>query len=912
MPRRERSRFLPPPFPALALAALLAAGCGAGDEGARAAGGEGGPAPGPRPARAIAGDARAAVARRASPRPPSTQKRDDAALERRAGGTVPVAPPPGAATPPAAATPALAPTPLDAPLPPGFAEAPPAGRSFVGDDGFTWVAAPARTAGGAGGGISGLVHSRVVGDATVRFWLTRVVRTGRTLQEYHFAVSVQNRGSSLLQGAVLVASGTPASRVVDACAPFGVTPPGLTRSADDGFVVAQDRSVAFDPTALGFLLRPAPDPTLCHDPGRVTMRRLNRAEYDNTVRDLLGTSQRPAAGFPTDDSDHGFDTIGEALSFSPLLFEKAERAAAVLVEEALRVVPPGGVTQRFEAELGQGECGSGSNGYWHLWSACGVRFPVSLAFPGTYEIRVRAYQDQAGGEDALMQVRANGLAIGAPVAVRANSRSAAAVYTVTTRFVEGGYDVKLEFLNDYYQAPADRNLHIDWMEIVGPLDAPPPPAQIQALRALCNPQLAGALACHRQWVAAFGRRAWRRPLTSAEVEAVARLADDEARAGAPFEQGVAVALRAILTSPHFLFKVERGPHPLSVERTRLSNHELATRLAYFLWSSTPDEELLALADQGRLQEEAVINAQVHRLVFDPRFAGFIESFGGQWLALRALDDVNPDPRLFPGWDEHLRVSMRAETLSFLLSLAQSNRSFLDLLDADFSFVNDRLAQHYGLPLPGSLGPVHTPLAPSTNRGGILTHGSLLAVHAQMSRTSPVKRGKWALDQLLCIDIPPPPPGVEGLLDAPGSGPPTGTLRERLAQHRANPECAACHAYLDPIGLGLENYDAIGAWRTHENGIPIDASGQMPDGRSFAGPRQLAATLKADPSLGRCIVERVVTYALGRGLGPADDAELERITSLWAHFGHRFEALLSLIAQSEPFRSRRGEPAGGTP
>jgi hypothetical protein len=883
MQRRERGRSLRRSlFPQMLALALLAAGCGGIEEVRR----DGAPAPQP--------TAESWRGGRVLPPPP-----DPAGSERRSAPVV-VAP---EAAPPARPAAPLA----DAPMPV-------AASPIASAESFSWKSAGTEpgTAGGAGGGISSLVHSRIVGNATVRFWLTRVTRTGRSQQEYAFAVSVQNRGTSVLEGAVLVASASPASRVVDACAAFGVTPPGLTRAANDVFVIAQDRDVPFDPAVLGLLLRPTAEPAFCSDPGRVTLRRLNRFEYDNTVRDLLGTAQRPGTGFPTDDSDHGFDTVGEALSFSPLLFEKAERAAAALVEDALRVVPPGGVTQRFEAEVANGECGSGSNGYWHLYSACGVRFPVPIEHPGTHEIRVRAYEDHAGGDNARLQVRANGLALGPPLVITASSRSTAAVYTLTAQLADGVHDVKVEFINDYYQAPADRNVHIDWLEIVGPIDAPPPPAQITALRAACAPALQGALACHRQWVAAFGRRAWRRPLEPAEVEAVARLADDEARDGVPFDESVAVALRALLTSPHFLFKVERGPHPLSVERTRLSDHELATRLAYFLWSSTPDEELLALADQGRLQDEAVINTQVYRMIRDPRVAGFIESFGGQWLGLRALDDVNPDPLLFPAWDEGLRASLRAETLLFLLSMVQSPRSFLDLLDAEYSFVNDRLARHYGLPLPGSPAPVHMALAPSSNRGGILGHGSLLAVNAQMSRTSPVKRGKWALDQLLCIDIPPPPPGVEGLLDMPGSGPPTGTLRERLAQHRSNPECAACHAYLDPIGLGLENYDAIGAWRTHENGTPIDASGQMPDGRSFVGPRQLAATLKADPSTGRCITERVMIYALGRGMAATDAQELDRIASLWAHFGHRFEALLSLVAQSEPFRSRRGEPAGGTP
>jgi len=771
----------------------------------------------------------------------------------------------------------------------------------------------AADAAGAGGGLSANVYSRLVGSATVRFWLTGAARTGRSVHEYSFGVSVQNRGTGVLEGAVIVTSARAASRIVDPCAAFGVTPPGLTRAADHGFVVAQDRSVAFDPAALVFQLATTADPALCSDPGRVTMRRLNRFEYDNTVRDLLGTTQRPGASFPTDDSDHGFDTVGDALSFSPLLLEKAERAADALLTEALRVYPATPEQRRFEAELGDGECGNGSSGHWNLYSECSVLLTVPIDYPGTYELRVRAYEDHAGGDYARLQVSANGVALGAPLVIRAASRTTAEVYTLSARFEEGTTGVELEFVNDYYvpDPRADRNVHIDWLEVVGPLDAPPPAPQMAALRALCDPQQIGPAACHRQRIAAFARLAWRRPLSTDEIAALAALADAELRAGGTFDDGLGVALRAVLTSPFFLFKVERGPHPLSAERTRLSDHELATRLAYLLWASTPDEALLALADQGGLQNDTALAQQVNRMVHDPRFAGFGEGFAGQWLGLRALEDVNPDPALFPTWDQTLRDSLHSETLLFFLSIAQSPRSFLDLLDAEYSFLNDASARHYGVPRPGSASPVHVVLPANGQRGGILSHGSLLAVNAQMSRTSPVKRGKWILDQLLCVDIPPPPPGVEGLLDMPGT-PITGTLRERLAQHRARPECAACHDYLDPLGLGLENYDAVGAWRTRDNGIAIDASGRMPDGRSFDGPEELTAMLKADPATARCIVERVFVYGLGRGVESTDAAELDRITALWGYFDHRFEALISLIAQSEPFRSRRGEHAGGTP
>jgi hypothetical protein len=771
------------------------------------------------------------------------------------------------------------------------------------------AASEGAAAGGAGGGLSGVVHSRNVGSATVRFWLARAERTGRTRVEYAFAVSVQNGGGTILQGAVLVSSNAVATRVVHSCAPFGVTPPGLTRAADAPFVLEQERGVAFDPTRLSLALTATPDPLLCEDPGRVTLRRLNRSEYDHTVRDLLGTSQRPAEDFPADDFGYGFDTIGDVLALSPLLFEKLERAAQSLVEEALRVYPAAPLVDRYEAEDGDVECGGGPyGGFWNLYSECGITHEVPVDLPGTYDVRVRAYESHAGSEYARLQIRVDGAALGGELDVSAPS-GAPGVYTRRTSLGAGLHALRVEFTNDFYQPPADRNLWVDWIELVGPVDPPPPAPQIQALRALCNPD-AGWRPCHRTMIAAFLRRAWRRPPAPAEVEALARLTDAAAAAGAGFDGSLAVALQAALVSPHFLYRVEIDPHPRSAEVHALSDHELASRLSYFLWASMPDDALFLLADQGQLQDPAVIAAQVRRMIQDPRAQGFVESFTGQWLASRALEDVNPDYALFPSWDDELKEAMRLETQLFFAELLRSPRSFLDLFDADFTYVNDRLAAHYGLPAPGSAIPVRVALSPGGQRGGIFTHGSLLTVTSQPRRTSPVKRGKWALDQLLCIDIPPPPAGVEGMLDQPGG--PTGTLRERLAQHRADPQCAACHDYLDPIGLGLEHYDAIGAWRTQDAGQPVDATGQFPDGRSFDGAREMAAHVKADPGTPRCIAERVLIYALGRGLEEGDESHLDGIAQEFAAGGHTLESLLVAIASSEPFRMRRGEPGEGEP
>jgi hypothetical protein len=747
------------------------------------------------------------------------------------------------------------------------------------------------------------IFTRTVGTTTYRFWSTFEARTGRNRFEYHFHVTVQNAGSGLLRGAVMVTSSAAASRVVVSCAPFGTTPPGTTRDADAPFVISQDRATPFDATTLAFSIDDTPDPVLCDEPGRVTMRRLNRTDYDNTVRDLLGTDQQPALDFPADDFGYGFDNIGDVLALSPLLFEKAEAAARTLVEDALRIYPPA-VAQRVQAETFDHECGASGGNYWNLYSECGISTQITVDSPSDYEIRVRAYASQAGPEIARMQIHVGGAAIGGEIEVPATS-SAPATYTATTFLQAGTYTLRVEFTNDYYAAPADRNLYIDWAELYGPLDAPPPSPQIAAMRALCEPVSGSVQSCLRQRIEHFVRRAWRRPPTASEVQSLFDIGYPMLVDGRSFDESVGAAMTAAMTSPYFLFRVEHDPHARSAEIHPLTSHELATRLSYFLWSSMPDAELDALADAETLDQPATLAAQVHRMILDPKARGFVDSFGGQWLGTRGLDDVNPDYAYFPTWDAELKEAMREETLLYFQEFLQTQTDFLGFFDAKFSYVNDRLAQHYGIAAPGSTTPVRVALADGSHRAGIFTHGSVLTAYSQPRRTSPVKRGKWALDQVLCIEIQPPPAGVEGMLDTPGA---TGTLRERLAAHRALPECATCHDYLDPIGLGLENYDAIGAYRTTDAGEPIDASGQFPDGRTFTGAESMAALVKADPNTPHCVAERTLTYALGRGLEDGDDAHLDAITTSFESNGRSFERLLVAIVQSEPFRMRRGEPS----
>jgi hypothetical protein len=500
------------------------------------------------------------------------------------------------------------------------------------------------------------IFTRTVGNATLRFWSVFEARTGRDRFEYHFHVTVQNAGSTLLRGAVMVTSSSAASRVVVSCAPFGTTPPTTTRDADAPFVIAQDRSVPFDATKLGFSITATPNPALCDEPGRVTLRRLNRSEYDNTVRDLLGTTQKPALDFPADDFGYGFDTIGDVLALSPLLFEKAEAAARTLVDEAL-VAYTTPANQRYEAETANHECGGSAGNFWNLYSECGITTQINVEAASNYEIRVRAYQRAAGSENARMQIRIGGAAIGSSIEVAATS-GAPGTYTRSTFLQPGVYTLRIEFINDFYDPPADRNLYLDWAELYGPLDASSPSPQIAALRALCTPAANGVVPCLRTRLESFVRRAWRRPPSVAEIDRLVALAQTAMSGGADFEGGLGAAMTATMTSPHFLVRVERDPHPRSAEIHPLSNYELATRLSYFLWASMPDAELDALANAGALDVPATLAAQIHRMVLDPKSRGFVDSFAGQWLGTRALDDVNPDYAFFPNWDEPLKQAMR--------------------------------------------------------------------------------------------------------------------------------------------------------------------------------------------------------------------------------------------------------------
>jgi hypothetical protein len=366
----------------------------------------------------------------------------------------------------------------------------------------------------------------------------------------------------------------------------------------------------------------------------------------------------------------------------------------------------------------------------------------------------------------------------------------------------------------------------------------------------------------------------------------------------------------MLVSPDFLFRIERerpaAPGVAAAPNRTLEDHELASRLSYFLWASMPDDELLRAADRNELRQPALLAAQVRRMLRDDKASALVEAFGGQWLQFRALESIAPDRERFPDFEENLRLSMRKETELFFANVVREDRSILDFIDGRYSYLNGRLARHYGV--PGVTGPDFRRVElTGPERSGVLTQASVLTVSSYATRTSPVLRGKWILDNVLGAPPPDPPAGVPRLDEATVSV--SASLRKQMEAHRANTTCAACHSRMDPLGFGLENYDAIGAWRTQDGKFPIDATGALPDGQSFQGPDDLKAILKTDRrAFAECVTEKLLTYALGRGLERYDKRTVKAIAGRLGASDYRFSALVLEIVNSLPFQMRRGEGA----
>jgi hypothetical protein len=642
-----------------------------------------------------------------------------------------------------------------------------------------------------------------------------------------------------------------------------------------------------------------------HSAGRVTLHRLNRAEYNNTIRDLVGIDFKPAADFPADDVGYGFDNIGDVLSVSPLLLEKYLIAAEEILDRAIVLVNPSRpTTNRLDGLRVSFRAGEqpmkGMPGYLH--SEGQVSGQTSFE-EGDYIIRAQVYAQQVGKENVRAALRVGFKDVIKDFEVK-GTRSAPDTIEAKVHFKAGTGRIAVSFLNPF-KDPVEkdpdkqqRRLYVRSIVADGPYNPPPPKLPETHVRLMAHP--AGLLPreAARVIVSRFATRAFRRPVTPEEVERLLQLYDKAQKDGERFENRVRLALYRVLVSPHFLFRVELDPSgAVGGKAYPISEYALASRLSYFLWSSMPDAELFGLAAQGNLLPN--LEAQVRRMLKDPKSAAFVENFAGQWLTLRNLANVSPDPKVFPGFDADLRAAMHRETELFFEAIVREDRSILDLLDADFSFVNERLAKHYGI--SGIKGKAFQRVKLPPTRGGILTQASILTLTSYPDRTSPVLRGKWVLEQVLNTPPPPPPPDVPPLEDSKRL---TGSLRQVMELHRKNALCASCHNRMDPIGFAFENYDAVGAWREKDGKFVIDPSGQLPDGKAFKGPGDLKTILKGKKDLfSRCLAEKVLTYALGRGLEPYDKCAVDGILPALENNEYRFSTLLVEVVKSEPFLMR---------
>ncbi len=696
------------------------------------------------------------------------------------------------------------------------------------------------------------------------------------------------------------------------------------------------------------------DALLKPEAGRVTARRLNRAEYNNTIRDLLGVDIRPADNFPVDVAAFGFDNISDALNLSPELLENymdaAERSVRVALFGPPRLKPsaihyPAPVRindTRGRSSLPKDLFHYDETGLSTRHSAHFIhRFPVDAEYsfrlvlnghrPNQSEPAHPAFfidgkliqqfeVDATDLEGQVVECRARVTAgehllsatylrnyHGLPPSYNGpepSKRPPVALISatrgkLTEQDIETLRKYGTKIKTDSIETRVDNRY--ESIDVGGPFNqvTGPSPASLHKVY-VCGQHTD---ACARMILTSFVGRAFRRPATANEVEEYLEYVSLAHKQGDSFEEGIATALEAVLVSPKFLYRIERDkparPGPAAVP---VSQYELASRLSYFLWSSMPDAELLNAARQGRLRQPSVLKAQVQRMLRDPKASALVENFAGQWLQFKNIDVVRPDLERFPQFDDGLRQAMRRETELFIEDLIRNDRGILNFLDADYTFLNERLARFYGI--PGITGPEfrRVDVSGTERGGGILSQASVLTVSSYSTRTSPVLRGKWVLENLLNAPPPAPPPGVPPLDDSKTGQ--SATLRMQMEEHRKSPVCASCHSRMDPLGFGLENFNAIGAWRTEDGKFPVDASGVLPDGRSFKTPAELKVLLKQDrDTFARALTEKLLIYALGRGLERYDRPTVAEITAQLPSGEYRFSTLVLGIVSSLPFQMR---------
>jgi hypothetical protein len=655
------------------------------------------------------------------------------------------------------------------------------------------------------------------------------------------------------------------------------------------------------------------------DPGRVTARHLNRAEYRNTIRDLLGVDFQTTQEFPVDDTGEGFDNIGDILSVSPLLTEKYLSAAESISERALGLVhlpaKPISTSYADDEHYNEGIPFTGTSGSAHRAGNSFIEATHRVEYDGDYVIDAGLAGNR--GPDAkpvTLGFWMDGKLLHSEEVQTTPPKTVYFAPYETKEFKvflpEGVHTFRMGFLNDDVGAalPKEKafspktNKYPQLIEFAGPLPSSTELASRKAIL-VCDPK--SGPACVERILANVAHRAYRRPVTQAEIASLVKLAAKTQAEGFTVEQGIQTAIEAILVSPDFLFRIERDPQPDNPSLVhRLSDVEQASRLSYFLWSSMPDNELLGLAEAGKLNNPGILEAQAKRMLADPRSAQLVDNFAGQWLELRNLDSVKPDPDKFPEWGPELREAMRTETRVFFDFVLRENRPISDFLNAKYTFLNETLARFYGI--EGVTGPDFRRVELTTSRrGGVLGQASVLTVSSYPSRTSVVLRGKYILDNILGTPPPPPPPDVPALDEAAVGA--TLSLRQQMEKHRADPACASCHSKMDPLGFALENYDAIGKWRTMDGKFPVDSSGAMPNGAKFDGAAQMREALARNlPQFAQGLAAKLLVYAVGRGVQPYDRRALAAIASNCEADGYRFQTMIYEVVRSLPFQSRRGE------
>ncbi len=674
------------------------------------------------------------------------------------------------------------------------------------------------------------------------------------------------------------------------------------------------------------------------EPGRSTVHRMNRTEYGNAIHDLLDLDIDPASLLPADDEANGFDNIADVLRVSPSLVEQylsaSDKIASLAVGDP--AITPVSLVFQAPPDLDQEQHIQGLP----LGTRGGILIHYNFPLDGEYDFRVfllqnivgyltgleyphqleisidgqRVFLAQVGGEEDNKMSDANlGVAkdtidarLRTRIPVKAGPR------TVVVTFVRRDSAPSDEPLQPFTRDHDLQNMNgiplIDRMQITGPYNATGPGDTPSRHRIFtCRPANAAAeLPCARQILTNLARRAYRRPVTGADLETLLSFYQS-GRNKKTFDAGIENALRLILTDPKFLFRTETDPAgaaPGSIHP--VSDLELASRLSFFLWSTIPDDQLITVAAQGKLRDPAVLEQQVKRMLADDRSEALVKNFAGQWLMLRNLPSVQPDPTEFPNFDDNLRQAFRQETEMFFDSIMREDHNVLDLLTADYTFVNERLAKHYGI--PGIYGTQFRRVKVANEaRRGLLGQGSILTVTSEANRTSPVKRGKFILENILGTPPPSPPPNVPPLKENQGTE--ALSVRARMELHRKNPPCAGCHAVMDPLGFSLENFDAIGEWRTKEPGGAVDPSGQLADGTKVDGPVALrTAILRHPEQFVRTLTEKLLTYGLGRGLEYYDMPTVRGIARDASRNNYRFSSIILGIVKSTPFQMRRVQEA----